>query len=89
MGHARFLVAIDSAVGFGEVPTQCISQKARRVQHIPLLMGHLVDAVCQGDGRRPSFVGKTGSQTRIEGLVAKRPMSRMGNPWSNPAVTGQ
>jgi hypothetical protein len=25
VGHARFLVAIDSAVGFGEVPTQCIS----------------------------------------------------------------
>jgi len=32
-GYVRFLVAIDSAVGLGQVPTQCIRQKARQVQH--------------------------------------------------------
>ena len=40
-GQVRLLVAIASAVGLRQVPTQCISQKARGVQHIPLLRGRL------------------------------------------------
>src|SRR5208282_4788187 len=35
--NVRLLVAIDPAVGLGQIPTQCISKKARRVQHHRLL----------------------------------------------------
>jgi len=36
-GYVRLLVAIDAAVGLGQVPTQCIRQKACRVQQDRLL----------------------------------------------------
>ena len=37
VGNVRLSLTINSAVGLGQVPTQCISQKARRVQHDRLL----------------------------------------------------
>jgi hypothetical protein len=41
-GDLRFLLAKDPAVGLGQVPAECIRQKARRIQHGHLLLdgGH-------------------------------------------------
>jgi len=33
-GKMRFLIAVDPAVGFGQVTPQCVSQEARWIQHI-------------------------------------------------------